>query len=107
MTGRCILEGFEDVDDTMELEEARKKQEEAQIEVLRSICNKVFSTNDGKIVLDMLLHDLFIFEQCHDDDDKALNQYGKYFLRERLGLTKVKDVVDFIAQTAASERGNK
>jgi hypothetical protein len=68
-------------------------------------CRKVFGTSEGKIVLNMLLTDLFLFERTHIKKEQALNEYAKYFVRERLGVRDTKDLTDFIAETAAAEGG--
>jgi hypothetical protein len=93
MTSKCILPGAE----TLKPEEQAKR--------LREICVKVFSSDDGKIVLNMLLTDLRLYEECISERDAALNEYAKYFIRERLGVIKTIPLTDSIIETAASCNG--
>lgn len=74
-------------------------------EKLVQVCRKVFGTEEGKIALNMLLADLFVYENTHTKREQALNEYGKFFIRERLGVRDTKVLTDFIAETAVSGGG--
>ena len=76
-------------------------------ELLVETCQKVFGTDDGKIVLNMLLKDLRLYEPANTKREKTLNEYAKFFIRERLGLSGTKSLTDFIAETASSGGGYK
>jgi len=78
---------------------------QAKNEMLVETCRKVFSSDDGKIVLNMLLTDLFLFENTRTKREYALNEYAKFFIRERMGISDSKSITDFIAQTAVSTGG--
>ena len=65
----------------------------------------VFNTDDGKIVLNLLLTDLFFYDQTQNEKEQALNEYAKFFIRERLGVGGTKTLTDFIAETAANRGG--
>jgi len=69
-------------------------------EMLVETCQRLFNTEDGKIVLNMLLNDLRLYEPANTKREKTLNEYAKFFIRERLGLSGTKSLTDFIAQTA-------
>ncbi len=88
MTSKCILPGAE----TLPPQEQAKR--------LREICVEVFSSDKGKIVLNMLLTDLRMFEKCENDRDSALSEYAKYFIRERLGVDRTIPLTDSIIETA-------
>jgi len=77
-----------------------------QNEMLVEACRKVFGSVEGKIVLNMLLTDLFLFEDAITERDRALNEYAKFFIRERMGVRGTKSLTDFIAETAAAAGGN-
>jgi len=79
---------------------------EKKNELLKETCRKVFSTPDGKIVLNMLMTDLFLYERTLNDRQNILNDYAKFFIQERLGVSS-KKITDFIAETAATEGGIK
>jgi predicted YcjX-like family ATPase len=78
--GNCLLPGYENAD----FEQQRKKL----VETFR----KVFATNDGKVVLNAILYDLFYFTEATTDSEQALNQYAKYFIKERLGIKNTLDI---------------
>jgi len=83
----------------------KKLSPEARNELLVETCRKVFNTEDGKIILNMLLADLRLYEDARTKREKTLNEYAKFFIRERLGVRDMKALTDFIAETAASEGG--
>jgi hypothetical protein len=74
-------------------------------DMLVETCRKVFLSDEGKIVLNMLLTDLFLFENTRTKREHALNEYAKFFIRERMGVGDSKEISDFIAETAASAGG--
>jgi hypothetical protein len=78
---------------------------EEQNDLLVEICREVFATNAGKVVLNMLMTDLHLFEFSDGERDRYLNDYAKFFIRHRLGVRDTKNMTDFIAETAASEGG--
>jgi hypothetical protein len=71
---------------------------------LQETCQKVFSTPEGKAVLNVLLTDLFLYEKASTDEEKYLAEYAKFFVRERLGVGDTVALTDQIAETAASRR---
>ena len=79
----------------------KKLTPEERNEMLKEACRKVFGTEDGRVVLNMLMTDLFLYENTHTKQERALNEYAKFFIRERLGLRDTKALTDFIAETAA------
>jgi len=83
----------------------KKLTPEEQNEMLIETCQKVFSTEDGKIVLNMLMTDLRMFDPANTKRDKYLNDYAKFFIQKRLGVSKTKSLTDFIAETAVSGGG--
>jgi hypothetical protein len=86
--------------------ENKKLTDEEKREMLIDACRKVFSTEEGKVVLNMLLDDLCFFDSALDrESDKYLNHYAKYFIRQRLGVRDIKSITDFIAETAAAGGG--
>jgi hypothetical protein len=74
-------------------------------EKLVQTCRNVFGTEEGKIALNMLLADLFVYENARTKRERYLNEYGKFFIRERLGVRDTKALTDFIAETAVSGGG--
>jgi len=83
----------------------KKLTEEERNALLVETCRNVFSTDEGKVVLNMLLTDLHLFEPALTEQDKALNEYAKFLVRGRLGVRDTKDLTDFIAKTAVTGGG--
>lgn len=65
-----------------------------QKEALQKTFRKVFKTEDGKIVFNALLKDLFYFDKATSEAEKALCEYAKFFMRERLGIKKTLDITN-------------
>jgi hypothetical protein len=87
--------------------DAKLSDEEKNRELVAA-CRRTFLTADGRIVLNMLLTDLYFFEQSTDSGGAALSNYAKFFIRERLGVrdtVALSDAVAGIAETAASGEG--
>jgi len=83
----------------------KKLPEKERNALLKENCRNVFKTEEGKVALNMLLTDLHLFEPALSDQDKALNEYAKFFIRVRLGVRDTKVLTDFIAETAVTEGG--
>jgi hypothetical protein len=83
----------------------KKLSPQEQNEMLVEACRKVFGTEEGKVALNMLLADLFLYERTRTEREHYLNEYAKFFIRERLGVRDTKALTDFIAETAASGGG--
>lgn len=58
---------------------------EEQNKQMVKMFNEVFSTPHGKIVLGVILEDLYYFSTCTNDESRALNNYAKALLSQRLG----------------------
>ena len=67
---------------------------EEQYKELQKTFKRVFQSADGKIVLNALLKDLFYFDVATSDANKALCEYAKFFVRERLGIKKTLAITD-------------
>ena len=79
---RCELPGFE----TAWPDEQNKE--------LQKTFKRVFQSTDGKIILNALLKDLYYFDAATSDAEKALCEYAKFFIRERLGVKKTLSITD-------------
>ena len=61
---------------------------------LQRMFRNLFLTSEGLEVLRILLSDWCFFDACRTDQDhaiqdRAMNEYAKYFLSERLGLVGI------------------
>lgn len=88
----------------LEKETERKKQEnlpefnnmdpaKQQLKINR-LFQEVFGTHDGKIVLGIILEDLYFFRDCSNDESRALNNYAKTLISQRLGFNDNNKRVD-------------
>lgn len=64
-------------------DDAKKKIVEAD-KKMTEYFRRVFSTPDGKVVLEQLLIDLKFFDECVTETDTALNNYAKFMIFKRL-----------------------
>jgi hypothetical protein len=95
VTSKCVIPGFE------------KANPKDQAKELRAICRRVLGTDEGKIVLNMLLTDLRLYEPSRDEAEQALNNYAKFFIRERLGVVNTVSLTDAVMAEANLSRGGK
>lgn len=57
---------------------------------------RVFSTQDGRIVLHQILTDLRFYDECVDDVDRALNNFAKFMIFKRLKVDNKKKLTSLI-----------
>ena len=67
---------------------------EEQNKQLQKMFREVFGTQHGKIVLGVILEDLYYFSTCTNDEARALNNYAKALISERMGISDHKNRVD-------------
>lgn len=67
---------------------------EEQNKKLQNMFKEVFGTRHGKIVLGVILEDLYYFDTCTNDEARALNNYAKSLISQRLGFNENKKLVD-------------
>lgn len=87
----CLLPGF------------KTAAVERQLKEIRTIFKRVFSTKDGRIVLNALLTDLHFFEPAESSADQALCEYAKFFLRERLDVSDTLAISNAAVDSALSK----
>ena len=57
---------------------------------------RVFSTDDGRLVLHQLLTDLRFYDECVTDTDIALNNFAKFMIFKRLKCDNYKQMTSAI-----------
>lgn len=57
---------------------------------------RVFSSQDGRIVLHQLLEDLRFYDECVTDTDVALNNFAKFMIFKRLKVDNKKKITNQI-----------
>lgn len=67
---------------------------EEQNEILIRMFRDVFNSEEGRLVLTVILEDLYYFATCNNDEARALNNYAKVLLSQRLGINKNKEMID-------------
>lgn len=76
-----------------ESEEKRILDEEKE---LRKTFRRVFMTEDGKKVFNVLMNDLKFFDQAKNERDIALKNYAVFLLCERMGYNDTISLVENI-----------
>ena len=71
-----------------------KLSPEEQNKQLKKMFREVFGTVHGKIVLTVILEDLYYFSSCTNEQSMALSNYAKALLSQRLGINDNKKIVD-------------
>ncbi|MDR1306024.1 MAG: hypothetical protein LBK74_00430 [Treponema sp.] len=56
---------------------------------IRRLFRRVFLSADGQEVLRVLLNDWCFFDICKTDSHRALNEYAKIFIHDRLGIAGI------------------
>ena len=59
---------------------------------------RVFSTQDGKIVLHQILKDLKFYDECISDHDVALNNFAKFMIFKRLRVNNSSQITKLIME---------
>lgn len=67
---------------------------EEQRKALQQMFRKVFSTPEGKVVLNTILNDLRYFSKAEYESEYILSDYAKTLLHDRLGITDTMAVTD-------------
>lgn len=67
---------------------------EEQNKKLQKMFREVFGTKHGRIVLTVILEDLYYFKDCQNDEDRALSNYSKALISQRLGFNDNKKNID-------------
>lgn len=80
-----------------------KAETKEQKKAIQTMFRKVFSTPEGKVVLNILLSDLRYYRPAQNEADYALCEYGKKLLRERLGLEDTAAITDCIINALKKE----
>lgn len=94
--GITPLEAEEDNQNTSTIPEFNGKTDEEQQKKIVSMFREVFNTEHGKIVLGIILEDLYYFNTCGDDEARALNNYAKVLISQRLGFNDNKEKIDHL-----------
>lgn len=81
-------EDYLDVDRNEKLLEIAEQKDKK----MKDAFKRVFTSPEGKIVLEQILIDLGYFRASNDDTENALSNYAKYLLYERLGINDTKEV---------------
>jgi hypothetical protein len=67
-------------------------------EQLQRMFRHVFLSPEGQTVLRELLNDWCFFDICKTDQQRALNEYAKVFIHDRLGIAHINIYADLDEQ---------
>lgn len=79
------------------------ESEDVQRKELQKLTRRVFSTEDGKAVFNMLLNDLHFFAPCKTESEQALSNYARFLLTERMGIVDTISISDAMLTTDLEE----
>jgi hypothetical protein len=87
----------------------RKKQEQQEKErrEKRDVLLEVFGTPQGIRALNIILEDLRFFHWTDAEGERALNEYAKFFIRERLGVADTLRIAEAVMAEARQSRGRE
>ena len=68
---------------------------------------RVFSTQEGQIVLQQILTDLKFFDECVDEADTALNNYAKFMIFKRLRCDNKKNIKNMFLKLRGIKHGRR
>lgn len=73
-----------------------KLDPDEQAKQMQKMFREVFGSKHGKIVLGVILEDLYYFSGCYNDEARALNNYAKVLISQRLGINDHKKRIDHL-----------
>jgi hypothetical protein len=84
-----------------------RKNREQQEKEKRNILLEVFGTPRGAEALNIILEDLRFFHWTDTGAERALNEYAKFFVRERLGVVDTLRIAEAVMAEASQSRGRE
>ncbi|MDR3191617.1 MAG: hypothetical protein LBT87_00975 [Treponema sp.] len=87
--------------DSKEKQERQEKERREKREVLL----EVFGTPRGARALNIILEDLRFFHWTENEGERALNEYAKFLIRERLGVADTLRIAEAVMAEASQSRG--
>jgi hypothetical protein len=73
----------------------------------RDVLLEVFGTARGAEALNIILEDLRFFHWTDSEAERALNEYAKFFVRERLGVVDTLCITEAVMAEASQSRGRE
>ncbi|MDR1278798.1 MAG: hypothetical protein LBK02_08605 [Treponema sp.] len=73
----------------------------------RDVLLEVFGTPQGIKALNIILEDLRFFHWTDGEGERALNEYAKFFVRERLGVADTLRIAEAVMAEASQSRGRE
>lgn len=64
---------------------------------------RVFSSQEGRLVLHQLLEDLRFYDECISETDVALNNFAKFMIFKRLKVQNKKEITKLIMDISKGE----
>jgi hypothetical protein len=87
--------------------EAGQKDRERKKREQRDVLLEVFGTPRGAEALNIILDDLRFFHWTDTEAERALNEYAKFFVRERLGVVDTLRIAEAVMAEASQSRGRE
>ena len=87
---------YDKIFDSLESDDEKAKSIELDKQITECF-RRVFSTSDGRVVLNQILKDLCFFNyKITGPEETALNNYAKFMIFKRLGCNNDKQISDAI-----------
>lgn len=88
---------YDEIFGVLDNEKDAKKIEEERDRLMTECFRRVFSTDEGKIVLHQILEDLKFYKvECVNDTEVILNNFAKFMIFERLKCDNYKQMTNAI-----------
>jgi hypothetical protein len=84
-----------------------KQKQDRREKEKRGILLEVFGTPRGAEALNIILEDLRFFHWTDSEAERALNEYAKFFVRERLGVADTLRIAEAVMAEASQSRGRE
>jgi hypothetical protein len=84
-----------------------KQKQDQRKQEKRDVLLEVFGTPRGAEALNIILEDLRFFHWTDSEADRALNEYAKFFVRERLGVVDTLRIAEAVMAEASQSRGRE
>jgi hypothetical protein len=93
----AVDKAYDEIFGVLDNETDAKKIEEERDRLMTECFRRVFSTDEGKIVLHQILEDLMFYKvECVNDSEVILNNFAKFMIFERLKCDNYKQMTSAI-----------
>ncbi|MBO7735119.1 MAG: hypothetical protein J6S67_21325 [Methanobrevibacter sp.] len=85
------------------LEEGFSELTEKCDKMMTDCFRRVFSSPDGRIVLEQILTDLCFYRECKTEKENVLNNYAKFMIFNRLRINNKRQITSMLMDLNSKE----